>query len=312
MALLLTKSEVSDLLDMRKAIELTEQVYREQAEGRVEPWAPFVVGDEDRELRVNAGSVSGLEVAGLRAGMRGGAQLLLYDTSSGKLACILGYPFSYLRVGTTVGLAVDRLTRPGARRLTIVGTGRIALVSLEAIACLRKFERVEVFSREEKNRINFCSAARERFGVEAAPVENVEASVRAADAVVLATSADGAVLRGKWLSAGAHVSTAGIRCEIDDDAYLRAERVIVASKEQEKSFRAQTTDNVLLRLTTEGRLDWREISELGDIVGGRIGRPSGISVFRESQGGFGDLVLAKWIYQRAKDLGRGRTIDFNA
>jgi ornithine cyclodeaminase len=311
--LLLRRADVSDLLDMRQAIKLTEAVYREQAGGWVQPWPPFVVGPETHELRINAGSISGLKLAGLRAGMKGGSQVLLYDTNAGQLICIASYPFSYLRVGATVGLAVDRLARPEARRLLVIGTGRIALVSLEAISCLRSFERIQVYSRQGTNRLNFCSTVKARFGLDAEPTEDVEAAVRTADVVLVATSASRPVLQGAWLPDRVHVCTAGIRCEIDQEAYLRAELVVVSSQEQEERFIAGPgIDNVLQRLTREGRLDWRHIAELGQIVAGHRQRPAGITVFRESQGGFGDLILASWIYERAKALGRGRSVDFNA
>ena len=154
--------------------------------------------------------------------------------------------------------------------------------------------------------------ASRRFGILAEPVTELEPAARQADVVIVATSAEGAVVRGHWLAAGSHVSTAGIRHEIDDEAYLRAELVVVASREQEERFLADAgTDNVLLRLINEGKLHWDDIPELGKIISGKTMRPSGISVFRESQGGFGDIILAHWLYERAKELGRGREINFN-
>ena len=154
--------------------------------------------------------------------------------------------------------------------------------------------------------------ASRRFGVLAEPVSELEQAVRRADVVIVATSAEGAVVHGRWLAAGAHVSTAGIRHEIDDETYLRAELVVVASREQEERFVADAgTDNVLLRLINEGKLHWGDIPELGKVISGKKTRPSGISVFRESQGGFGDIILAHWLYERAHELGRGREINFN-
>ncbi len=313
MTLLLKRNEVADLLDMRQAIRLTEKVFAEQADGEVQAWAPFVVGHDDHELRVNAGSLSGMRLVGLRSGMgKAGSQLLLYSTREGRLLAIMAYPFSYYRVGATVGLAVDKLAKTDARSMIIVGTGRIAALSLEAISSLRKFASVWVYSRKDDSRREFCVMASRRFGVLAEPVSELEPAVRQADVVVVATSAEGAVVRGQWLAAGAHVSTAGIRHEIDDQTYLRAELVVVASREQEERFVADVgTDNVLLRLINEGKLHWGDVPELGKVISGEKMRPSGISVFRESQGGFGDIILAHWLYERATELGRGREINFN-
>jgi alanine dehydrogenase len=313
MALLLKHSEVADLLDMKKAIHLTETVFIEQSKGLVQPWAPFVIGHNNYELRVNPGSLSGMRLVGLRAGMgRAGSQLLLYSTREERLLSILGYPFSYHRVGATVGLAVHHLAKVDARCMVLVGTGRIARMSLEAIACLRKFERVLVYSRKPESRTDFCLKAETRLGIQAQPVTKLEDAIRRADVVVVATSAEAPIIRGSWLTEQAHVNTAGIRQEIDDETYLGAELVVVSSKEQEQRFSADPgTDNVLLRLVTSGKLHWDDIAELGEVVSGKRQRPAGKSVFRESQGGFGDLVLANWLYERAKELGRGVEINLN-
>jgi alanine dehydrogenase len=313
MALLLKRGEVSDLLDMKKAVQLTEAVFIEQSKERVQPWAPFVIGHENYELRVNAGSLSGMRLVGLRAGMgKAGSQIFLYSTREDRLLAILGYPFSYHRVGATVGVAVHHLANLDARCMVLVGSGRIARMSLEAIACLRKFERLLVYSRKAESRADFCLMAKSRLGIEAQPAAELEDAVRQADVLVVATSADAPVIRARWLAAQAHVSTAGIRHEIDDETYLGAERVVVSSREQEQRFTAdEGTDNVLLRLVSEGKLRWNEISELGEIVSGQKPRPAGKTVFRESQGGFGDLIFASWLYERARDLGRGMEINLN-
>jgi hypothetical protein len=104
-----------------------------------------------------------------------------------------------------------------------------------------------------------------------------------------------------------HVTTAGIRNEIDDDTYLRADLVTVTSKDHERYYRStRTQDNVLMRLVQEGRLPWERIHELSDVIAGTV-TPRGLTVFRESQGGYGDVLLHRWLYERAVELGRGQT-----
>jgi ornithine cyclodeaminase len=273
-----------------------------------------MVGHDDHELRVNAGALAGLQVAGLRAGMRGSSFAVLYDTATEQPLCFMAYSFTYPRVGATVGVAVRHLARPDAQRLLVIGTGRIARVSLEAVACVKPFESVRVYSRQEENRVAFCALARERFGVDVEPNSDLEPAVREADVIVIATSADGPVVRGAWLRPDAHVTTAGIRCEVDEETYLGADLVAVGSKVHEQGYVGwfdETNDNTLVRLAREGRLPWDRIVELGEVVTGRV-ESRGRSVFRESQGGFGDLVLANWLYQEARRLGRGQEWELNA
>jgi hypothetical protein len=46
-------------------------------------------------------------------------------------------------------------------------------------------------------------------------------------------------------------------------------------------------------------------------VAGRTSVPSGISLFRESQGGYGDVPLIHFLYKRAVELGRGQEWDID-
>ena len=60
-----------------------------------------------------------------------------------------------------------------------------------------------------------------------------------------------------------------------------------------------------------GAIDWRSVLELGQVVAGpQPPDRSGITVFRESQGGFGDTALGAWAYDRARELGLGQEFDF--
>src|SRR5207249_4975868 len=156
------------------------------------------------------------QLAALRAAAGGAGASLLFDTREHRLLAIMAYPAGYLRVGATVGLAVDRMARSDARCLAIIGTGTVARSCIEGIAALRSFDRVQVYSRDASHRAEFCAMAKSRFGVDAEPVADPEPAIREADVIVLATLAREPVLHGAWLADGAHVTTVGIRNEIDD------------------------------------------------------------------------------------------------
>jgi alanine dehydrogenase len=315
MALLLSRNEIQDLITMEQAIRCTERVFLEQMQGRVNAWAPFVVGHDNHELRVNAGALAGLKRAGLRFSMKGAGMAALYDTENEVLLCLMAYPWTYMRVGATVALSVRALAKEGAKRLLIIGTGRISRASLHGISCVGGFKRVQVYSRQASNRQKFCEDAKRQFSVDTEPVTHLETAVGDADVVVIATSAEGPVLRFEWLAKGTHISSAGIRCEIDEEIYLNAERVYVGSKVHEQNYVGwidETNDNTLVRLTREGRLSWAQIAELGEIIGSPLSRPPGITVFRESQGGFGDIALAQHVYEEAKKLGKGTSWNINS
>jgi ornithine cyclodeaminase len=69
----------------------------------------------------------------------------------------------------------------------------------------------------------------------------------------------------------------------------------------------------IVELVAEGKTSWEKVPELGDLVVGRAsGRksPKEITIFKESQGGFGDMAFAQWIYEEAvrRKLGREMTL----
>jgi ornithine cyclodeaminase/alanine dehydrogenase-like protein (mu-crystallin family) len=309
MVLLLSNSDVFDLMDMPKAIECTEQAFLAQSAGEVYAWAPIIVGHDDRELRVNAGALKSLGRAGVRFGMKGGATAI-FDTGDQRLACIMSFPWGYIRVGATVALAVDKMAAPDAKNLMVIGTGAIARKSLEGVSCLRTFDRIQVNSRDAGHRQEYVTWAKDTLGLDVEAVEDLETGVREAQVVVMATNSHAPVLHGEWLAEGTHVSTSGIRCEVDDAAFVNAGMVVVGSKPQEIDYVGwilDTNDNALKRLATDGPLTWDGIAELGDVLSGARPMPTGTTVFRESQGGFGDVAIADFAFGEAKRLGRGQT-----
>ena len=73
MPLLLSRDELKPLLDLNKAIELIENVHRQQANGQVVPHAPYHIPVGGRSgLRVVSGAVLGSRRVGVRLGPNSG------------------------------------------------------------------------------------------------------------------------------------------------------------------------------------------------------------------------------------------------
>ena len=100
--------------------------------------------------------------------------------------------------------------------------------------------------------------------------------------------------------------------EISRDLHLRAGRTVVGSQEQEREYADKSAALPLVELVTEGKLSWSRIPELGDLIAGHaVGRASRdeINIFRESQGGYGDMAFAAWLYDEAVRRGLGKKMD---
>ncbi len=319
MALLLTRQEIQPLLDLSKAIEITEAAFREQAEGQVTAHAPYhiQVGGE-QALRVVSGALVRSRRVGVRLGpnvqLSGGDRMyaMLFDTESGNLLSFMGYPFGTLRTAATIALAARHMAREDARTIGLFGVGRNALGLLKGIAAVRKISKVVVSSRDAERRKSFCERAAKELRIEIVPTGDAEAAVKKMDLILAATSSLTPLFPVEWVEPGAHISSMGKPSELGRDIFLKANRVVVGSREHERNYFDRSGSLPLVELAGEGKLSWDNIPEMGDVVCGRAaGRKSDreITVFKESQGGFGDVAFATWVYEEALRRRLGRDVD---
>ncbi len=313
MAILLRRAEIDNLMDLRQAMAVLEKTYNGQAEGQVSAVPPLRL--MDRGIRLVAGALPAEDRVGLRLSVTGGGALaLLFEMSSGNLLAIMGYPFSSLRIGATVGLALERLARPGARSGALIGSGQNAIALVEAAVSLRPIEQIAVYSRNPDRRESFAQRATRSLGVSVQAVSSPQEALEKAEIVLVCTNSPEPALLGKWLRPGLSVFSAGRPNELDDEVYLRAGLIVVSSKVHESGYYDTKLDQPLIRLAREGMVEWDRVAELGQLVAGKVSAPpvsDDIVVFRESQGGYSDVALAAWAYEQALEKGLGSNIAFN-
>ena len=313
MALLLARSEIAKLLDLRTAMEILERVYHDQASGGIDAVPPLRL--MNRGIRLVAGRLNLQNRVGVRLSVTGSRALaLVFEIDSGNLLAIMGYPFSNLRIGATVGLAMERLVKPEIKRVGLIGSGAIAPWLLRTVVGLRPIEEIRVFSRSLDRRQKFAEDMTRELGVRVTPVNRPEDVIESAEIVFVSTNSPGPALLGKWLKPGVPVIGTGRPNEFDDEVYLRAKLIVVSCKEHELGYYDKELDKPLLRLASQGTVNWNEVAELGQLVAGQIHvEPTSkdIYVLRESQGGYSDVALAAWAYQEAARQNLGQSFDFD-
>jgi ornithine cyclodeaminase/alanine dehydrogenase-like protein (mu-crystallin family) len=126
------------------------------------------------------------------------------------------------------------------------------------------------------------------------------------------TSASEPVLHGEWLKPGAHVNAAGsnflFKREIDRDVVKRASLVTVDSREE----LGLEAGNLLQALET-GAVMQEAVQELGQIIAGQVpGRrsPEDITLFSSQGLAIEDMAAARLVYDRAREQGVGREMEF--
>jgi alanine dehydrogenase len=155
------------------------------------------------------------------------ATYLLLDASTGVPRALLdGEELTLRRTGAASALASRYLSVPGAARLTMVGTGRLARHLIESHARVRPIREVRIWGRRLE-RARALAASLRGAPFEAEAVEDLEAAVRWADIVTCATLSEQPLVRGAWLREGQHIDLVGAfspkMCEADDAALTRAE-----------------------------------------------------------------------------------------
>ena len=316
MTLFLTEGEVEDLLDMRSALDAVEEILRQHAEGRATNRARRRVALPGSGLNVMFAGAPEIEALGLKAYTvaRAGARFytMLFDPETGELLSVMqSDKLGQVRTGAASGIATKHLAREDASSLGIYGAGWQAEAQLEAIASVKKLDRVIVHSRTVESRKAFAEKMGERLGLE---VETTHAPEEPAaqDIVVTVTSSKEPVLRGEWLKPGAHVNAAGsnflFKTEIDRDVVKRSSLVTIDSREE----LGLEAGNLLQGIET-GTVLPEAIRELGQVVTGQIkGRqnPEDITLFASQGLALEDLAAARLVYDRALEQGVGREIDF--
>ncbi|MNY83999.1 L-lysine cyclodeaminase [compost metagenome] len=134
---------------------------------------------------------------------------ILYNASTGQpLAVMDGDTITSRRTAAASALAARWLSRPDAKKLLVVGTGRVASLLPHAYSCVRDLQTVEVWNRNPES----AQALVERLhaqGIAAKHAPDLEAAVRSADIVSCATLATAPLIRGEWLQPGTHLDLIG-------------------------------------------------------------------------------------------------------
>jgi alanine dehydrogenase len=307
--LYLTEAEVAELLTPADALEAVEGSFRRLAAAEVENVPRQRTRFEDGFLAVMWAVDRELGLAGLKSYAAGPQQasfvVVLFETESQEpLAVIEADKLGQLRTGAASGVAAKYLAREGATSLGVIGCGRQAETQVACIrAAVPAIERVVAYCRTEASLERFCRAV----GAEAGESHRDPAEQ---DIVVTITTSRDPVLRGEWLRPGALVCAAGANVpgarELDNVVLERAAFVCCDSKEQ---ARLESSD--LVEPIERGSLDWLEVHELHEVVGGDLqGRQSDddIVVFKSNGLAAWDVAAAARTVDLARERGAGREL----
>jgi ornithine cyclodeaminase/alanine dehydrogenase-like protein (mu-crystallin family) len=302
----LSEDDVRAVLSPADAVDAVEACFERMARGAVEIAPRRRLRLEDGRLADMAASDVELGLAGAKvyAGFAEGAAFVvtLFSAAEPSLVAVIAADhLGRLRTGAASGVAARHLARDGAQSLGVIGCGSQAETQVECIrAAVPGTERVVVYCRTEKDLHAFCK----RVGAEAGESHRDPAEQ---DVVVTITTSRDPVLRGEWLHPGALVCACGANVlgarELDNVVLERASFVCCDSKEQ---ARLESSD--LVEPIETGTLDWLEVHELHEVVGGELpGRQSDddVVVFKSNGIAAWDVAVAAKAVELARERGVG-------
>lgn len=319
--LLLNEQDIRKVFDMNDAIDSNIEAYKIFSSGNaVVPLRQVIAADEGRgnfafmPAYSSKLGAAGIKIVNIFPGNRerGEAttigQVLLMDDKNGEVLALMDGSFiTKFRTGAASGAAFKLFARNDAKIGCLIGTGGQADCQLEAMLAACNLDEVRIVARDFAKTEKFTEEMSERFkdsGAKLIAYDDANEAVDGADVIVVVTVSTEPVFDANRVKKGAVVSGVGSYTaemnEIDPNLFKLADKIYFDSKD---ACIAESADiQIPLR---EGLVSLEGLT--GDIGEYALGEISGreaddeIIIFKNVGLGILDLVIAKLIYEKAKN-----------
>jgi ornithine cyclodeaminase/alanine dehydrogenase-like protein (mu-crystallin family) len=317
MPLWLSESDVRAALPMGELIDAMERALIAFSAGRVAQPVRTVMEIRERAffglmpaLDCDASLLGAKLVTVLLDNAAGGLPshqgvIVLFDAASGALLAVTdGRYITEARTAAVSAVSVRHMARRDSSVLAIIGSGVQAHSHLEALALVRDFREIRVWSPNAARLHQFAS------GHHVEPCDSAERAVRDADVVVLATSSATPVIDDSWVAPGTHVIAVGAcrPTHRETDPRLVARALVVVDS---RAAAMQEAGDILLAIQ-DGLISPGHVhAELGEVAAGvKPGRQHAgeVTLFKSLGLAIEDVVSAGLAYRRALAAGRGMLV----
>ncbi|MFP4528887.1 MAG: ornithine cyclodeaminase family protein [Candidatus Kapaibacterium sp.] len=330
MALLLTRSDVIDVLDMKSAMDIVEKAFAELFYGSalMPQRTPIEVGDQDcvalfmPAYLKQLGAIGAKIVTVFKQNMPKHnlpavlGTVVVLDEKTGRTEAIMDGGFlTAICTGAVSGVATKYMVNPEAKVASIIGSGIQARTQIWATVEAHAFTKYYVYSIDPPDQIDaFCQEMSHMHGIPFERTETAREAVEMADVLTLASSAKEPIIDGAWLRPGCHINGIGSHVpamrELDTKTVNKA-RIICDLK---SACLAEAGDFIIP--INESQFDESRIAgNLGDVVVGKVPArtsPDEITLFKSVGLAIQDVSTAMAVLRRARELGVGTEFDFNS
>lgn len=322
--LILNQEQVKELITMKEAIEINEEVYISYSTG--ESTVPLRTNMEldttEHYSLIMPGFLNDMGGLGVKVvtifpenvdkGIPATqAVIMLFDTTNGvPIALMDGTYITGLRTGSGTGVATDHLAHKDASTLAIIGTGGMAPDQLEAVVAVRDITKVFVYNRTRQKAERFIQDMQTKFpNINFEIKDSSKKALKNADIVVTTTATDKPLVKYEWLKKGAHVNAIG-----GFNKYIQE-----VDEELMKQASVRTVDGIDATLVTgdisipieKNVISKKDLVEIGTFIHEDMNarnNDSDITFFKSVGLASQDIAVALKIFQKAKEKGIGQQV----
>jgi alanine dehydrogenase len=319
--IILTRSNVAELLRIDDCIEAVEQAFRLHGQGKTQ--APGILGVHavDGGFHIKAGIMDlrrSYFVAKANANFPNNRRsdlptiqgvIIVCDASNGELLALMdSIEITIIRTGAATAIATKYLAKENAKTALICGCGDQGRISLGAIMKVRKLEKVLAYDTNASAAERFAEGMSDKLGIEVGLVHDLAKAVRDSDICVTCTTAREFFLHREYVSPGTFIAAVGADSEDKQElepSLLSGNKIVVDILEQ------SATIGELHHALEVGCVSRGDVhAELGEIVAGsKSGRTNDdeITVFDSTGMALQDVAAAALVYERAVEEGAFET-----
>ncbi|HMG92712.1 MAG TPA: ornithine cyclodeaminase family protein [Chryseolinea sp.] len=324
--ILLTRKDITKLLDIGTCIAAVEMAFRLYAEGKTSPPKVLAMHVDAGAFHIKAGAMKLDQhyfAAKTNANLPDNPKkfdlptiqgiLIVFDADNGKVLAVMdSMELTILRTGAATGVAAKYLSKPDSSTVTICGCGNQGIISLKAIAHVRKIQSVYAFDVDHDLAVEFSSRLSKELGVNISAVKELEEATLQSDICVTCTPSKQPLLFKRHVRPGCFVAAVGT----DNEEKNEIDAELIASSKLVTDISEQcATIGDLHHALKKGKVTMSHIhAELGEVIAGKKeGRTNNeeVIVFDSTGMALQDVASAAIVYQRSLEESVGLRLDFS-
>jgi len=316
--MILTGTDVKNLLDMGDIINVVEDAFREWAEGKgdMPPKSYLVVQKGDfRAMPAHIAGAAGIKWVNVHPenpnqGFPSIMAIIIYnDVETGyPLAIMDATEITAYRTAAAAAIASKYLARKGSNSLGIIGAGHQAYTQILAHSEIINLELIKVYDHSKVATDKLIKALPEYPLKECSLKESV-----ASDIICTLTPSRTPFVKQEWVIPGTHINAIGADAEGKEELEpsILKEALVVVDDLRQAVHAGEINVPISKGLFTEDEI----YANLGEIIiGGKPGRmdDEAITIFDSTGVAIQDIAVARLLFEKAKKQSGYLSVDFVA